>query len=318
MTTSANGHGRQAALRIAGFHVEPEAYKLVRDWSESRGHELVLLVTTPGPAPRTYLGYRQVVAAAPPPQEVLITTRFRRATPIIAAAKPDLILSYTFPTRLPDSLLSVAPLGALNLHPAPLPRYRGPNPHRMIYAGEATIGATLHRMATEFDAGPTLSVQEADLPPEPTIESVRALYDRLIVAALDEGVARAARGERGETQDETAASYAAGFTENDYWLDWRLPAGRLRRQAIALNLVEFRARAVIDGTPRLVLEVVPSPTDVEHGIATGTVLDRDGDRLVVQSGDGPVAITVGDQISDEIPEALRVSFKAPRRPVTHG
>ena len=316
-----NGAGRQG-LRIATFHVEPEAYRLVRDWAESRGHEIVLLVTTPGPAPRTYLGYRQVVAAAPPRTEILITTRFRRATPIIAAAKPDLILSYTFPYRLPDALLSVAPLGALNLHPAPLPRFRGPNPHRMIYEGDPTIGAALHRMAPEFDAGPTLSVQEAPLPEEPTIESVRALYDQLIVAALDEGVARAAWGERGEEQDDSAATYAAGFTPDDHWLDWRLPGDALRRRAIALNLVETRARAAIEGHARLVLMVAPVPEAeapyVRFGVQPGEVIGRDGDDLVVMAGDGPVRVQPGEPVNDVIPDALLVSYKAPRRPAAVG
>ena len=321
MTISPDPTGH-VALRIAAFHVEPEAYRLVRDWADSRGHEIVLLVTTPGPAPRTYLGYRQVVAAAPPRQEVLITTRFRRATPIIAAARPDLILSYTFPYRLPDTLLAVAPLGALNLHPAPLPRYRGPNPHRMIHAGEPTIGATLHRMATEFDAGPTLSVQEAALPADPTVETVRALYDRLIVAALDEGVARAARGERGEAQDDAAATYAAGFTEDDYWLDWRLPGETLRRRAIALNLVETRARAALDGNGRLVGAVTPVPEAdapyIRFGVQPGEIIGRDGDDLIVMAGDGPVRVEHGDPVGGAIPDALRVSFKAPRRPAGLG
>ena len=317
MTNPDNGTGPHG-LRIAAFHVEPEAYRLVRDWAESRGHEIVLLVTTPGPAPRTYLGYRQIVAAAPARQEILITTRFRRATPIIAAAKPDLILSYTFPYRLPDELLAVAPLGAVNLHPAPLPRFRGPNPHRMIYEGLPTIGAALHRMAPTFDAGATLSVQEAALPADLTIESVRALYDRLIVAALEEGVERAARGERGETQDESMVSYAAGFTDDDYWLDWRVPAETLRRQAIALNLVETRARAVIDGAARLVASVASVPEAeapyVRWPVQPGEVVGHDGAAVIVMAGDGPVRVAAGDPVSDAIPEALRVSFKAPRRP----
>ena len=317
MTDSSNGT-KPSGLRIAAFHVEPEAYRLVRNWAADCGHEIVLLVTTPGPAPRTYLGYRQIVAAAPARQEILITTRFRTATPIIIAAKPDLLLSYTFPYRLPDTLLGMAPLGAVNLHPAPLPRFRGPNPHRMIYEGDRTIGAALHRMAPEFDAGPMLSVQEAALPEEPTLESVRALYDHLIVAALDEGVARAARGEWGVEQDDGAATYAAGFTPEDYWLDWHLPGDTLRRQAIALNLVETRARAAIEQHARLVAAVAPiAEADapyVRFGVQPGDVIGRDGDDLIVMAGDGPVRVEAGDTVTESIPEGLRVSYKAPRRP----
>ncbi len=316
--TDSNDDKGPGGLRIAAFHVEPEAYRLVREWVADHGHEIVLLVTTPGPGPRTYLGYQQIVAAAPARQEILVTTRFRTATPIIAAAKPDLLLSYTFPYRLPDALLDVAPLGAVNLHPAPLPRFRGPNPHRMIYEGDRTIGAALHRMAPEFDAGAILSVQEAALPDAPTLESVRELYDRLIIAALDEGVGRAARGERGEEQDDAAATYAAGFGPEEYWLDWRLSGDTLRRQAIALNLVETRARAAIEQHARLVAAVAPvAEADapyIRFGVQPGEVVGRDGDRLIVMAGDGPVGVEVGDPVSDSIPEALRVSYKAPRRP----
>lgn len=303
-------------LRIAAFHVEPEAYKLVRDWAARAGHEIVLLVTTPGPPPRTYLGYRQVVAAAPVSTEVLITTRFRRATPIVAAARPDLILSYTFPSRLPDELIAVAPLGGVNLHPSPLPRFRGGNPHRMIYEGQPTIGATLHRMAAAFDAGPTLSVQEAALPAPPTVESVRALYERLILAALDDGVARAVAGEPGIPQDEARASLAPGFTDDEFWLDWRLPADKLRRQVVALNLVEPRALAVVAGTTRLIHAVTPARGGGPFPDGPpGAVLRRGGvGELIVMTGSGPAMVIVGDESMTAVPDSVRISFKAPRRP----
>lgn len=306
--------------RIAAFHVEPDAYRLVRDWAAERGYDIVLLVTTPGPKPRTYLGYQEIVASAPANQDILVTTRFKRAAKIVAAAEPDLILSYTFPYRLPDEMLNAAPMGAVNLHPAPLPRFRGPNPHRMIYEGYPTIGAALHRTVNEFDAGPLFSVQEAPLPENPTVENVRAAYNELILAALDEGVARALAGEQGEPQNEAEATYAAGFTEDDYWLDWERDAPTLQRQATALNLVETRARAMVDGTPRLIEEIAP----LRHGFVTvpssadagSVVANRDG-WLIVLSGDGPVAVRVADEPVAAAPDAEEeaVGHGAPAVPV---
>lgn len=292
--------------RIAAFHVEPDAYRLVRDWAAARGYEIVLLVTTPGPKPRTYLGYQEIVASTPPGQDILVTTKFKRAAKIVAATEPDLILSYTFPYRLPEEMLNAAPLGAVNLHPAPLPRFRGPNPHRMIYEGCPTIGAALHRSVKEFDAGPLYSVQEAPLPANPTVENVRALYNELLRAALDEGIERVLAGEPGGPQNEAEASYAAAFTEDEMWLDWERDAPTLQRQTTALNLVETRARALIDGTPRLIEEVAPLrqgfvsvPPSAEGG---QVVAKRDG-HLIVLAGDGPVAVRVADEPVAAVPSA---------------
>ncbi len=298
-------------IRIAAFHVEPEACLLVRDWAASRGHEIVLLVTTPGPLPRTYKGYQEIVAAAPPKQEVLVTTRFRRSAPIIAAAQPDLVLSYTVPYRLPQPIIDLAPLGAVNLHPAPLPRFRGPNPHRMIFDGEPTIGAALHRLAPEFDAGRLLSVHEAPLPADPTLESVRALYDRLILDSLDEGVARAIAGEPGEEQDPAAASYAAGFSPEDYTLDWALPVEVLRRRAIALNLVEDRATAVINGDTRRLATIEPVQREQNlKGSVPGAILSMDDRSATIRVADGVIRATFSGKGLDRTIGA-HVPLKAP-------
>ncbi|HEV2529907.1 MAG TPA: formyltransferase family protein [Thermomicrobiales bacterium] len=310
------GQSLSSSIRIAAFHVEPEACLLVRDWAAERGHEIVLLVTTPGPPPRTYKGYQEIVAGAPPRQEILVTTRFRRAAPIIAAARPDLVLSYTFPYRLPQAMVDLAPLGAVNLHPAPLPRYRGPNPHRMIFDGEPTIGAALHRLAPEFDAGRLLAVREAPLPDDPSLETVRDLYDRLIIEALDEGVARAIACDPGDEQDDAAASYAASFEPGDFLLDWSLPVDVLRRRAIALNLVEDRALAEIGGELHLVTAVDPIQNEhVPPDILPGTIVRADGDIVILRAGDGLVRVSLSS-VQPASSDVRAMPLKAPRHTVT--
>src|SRR5262245_16988004 len=46
----------------------------------------------------------------------------------LEGARPDLILSASFRALIPRDVLEVPPLGALNLHPSLLPRYRGRSP----------------------------------------------------------------------------------------------------------------------------------------------------------------------------------------------
>lgn len=276
-------------LRIVACHVEPEAYRLVTGWAWERGHEIPLVVTTPGPPPRTYHGYREIVAEAPAGQDVLVTTRLKRAVPLIAALAPDLLLSYTFPSRIPAELRAVPRLGAVNLHPTPLPRFRGPNPARMVYEAEPTIGATLHRTEEGWDTGAILGRAEGPVPAVPTVEALHAAWRELLVAALDEGIGRVVVGDRGEPQDDARASYAAAFSAEEHWLDWSWPAATLQRRAAALNLLVPRALALIDGVPVRVVDVRPLGHRQPPAGLAGTIEGEGGSRRIAVA-DGLVEV----------------------------
>src|SRR6266542_1748044 len=94
-------------LRVVAYCVLPPAYGLVREWAERHGHRLLLLVTTPGPPARRSSTYRDIVGMAPPEQDVLITTRPKRTSALVAALRPDIVLSFTFPYRLPPEVLEL-------------------------------------------------------------------------------------------------------------------------------------------------------------------------------------------------------------------
>ena len=111
--------------------------------------------------------------------------------------------------------------------------------------------------------------------------------ETLGLAALETGVARAVAGEPGEPQDESLASYAAPFTDEELWLNWDEPALTVQRRAAALNLAGPAARGRIDGETYLVWDV--RARSVPKTVASpGTVLQRAGDLLTIQVADGAV------------------------------
>ena len=279
-------------LRVVTFNVFPAAYELVAAWASRHGHRLVLLVTSPGPQGARYgVGHRELIAAAPPEQDILVTIRMRRtAAPAIAAQAPDLIVSATFPHRIPPEVTAIPRYGAVNLHPAPLPRGRGPAPQRLIYEGDRTAAAALHRIEPAFDAGAILSLHQRPLPAALTPEAIMGAWTDLLALALDEGTRRAIAGEPGEPQDETLATYAGPFTEEERWLSWDEPALTVQRRAAALNILGPTARARIDGHPVLLLDVRARP-GVGSPTSPGTVLDRAGDLVTVRVADGAVEAT---------------------------
>ena len=279
-------------LRIVTFNVLPFAFDIVTRWAAQAGHRLVLTVTTPGPTSRRGKSYQQIVASAPPELDVLVTTRLRKvALPLIRALEPDLIVSFTFPYRIPPEIRAVPRLGAVNLHPTPLPAYRGPNPMRLFYEGWPTMGATLHWMDDDFDTGLVLSQHTAPLPAQLTAGALVSTWGPLMMGALAEGTARAIAGEPGSRQDESAASYGGAFTESEHWLDLHESVQVLQRKSTALNILNpGSARVRIDGLPYALLEFEPL-SNVQNA-KPGSLIEQQEETLIVQAGDGQVRLVV--------------------------
>jgi methionyl-tRNA formyltransferase len=80
-----------------------------------------------------------------------------KAVAEIASYRPDLLVVMAYGQILPQSLLDVPRLGALNLHASLLPRHRGAGPvHAAILAGDAKSGVTVMWMDAGLDTGDIL------------------------------------------------------------------------------------------------------------------------------------------------------------------
>ena len=70
---------------------------------------------------------------------------------------PELLISVACPYILKDKLLAIPPRGCINIHHAPLPRYKGMMPtFWQLFHGEQQLGVTIHYMAANVDEGDAL------------------------------------------------------------------------------------------------------------------------------------------------------------------
>ncbi len=70
---------------------------------------------------------------------------------------PEFYIVVSYGKIIPKNILDIAPLGALNVHPSLLPRYRGPSPvHSQILQGEKNVGVTIMLLDEAMDHGPIL------------------------------------------------------------------------------------------------------------------------------------------------------------------
>lgn len=78
----------------------------------------------------------------------------------LADISADLVIMSCFPWRIPEMLLVIPKQGWWNLHPSPLPAYRGPTPiFWQAKAGESHIGVSLHQVTTNLDSGAIIGKQ---------------------------------------------------------------------------------------------------------------------------------------------------------------
>jgi methionyl-tRNA formyltransferase len=79
----------------------------------------------------------------------------------IASHKPDILISVACPFILKRPVLELPSSAALNIHHAPLPKYKGMMPtFWQMYHGERSVGITIHTMVEKLDEGSILH-QEA-------------------------------------------------------------------------------------------------------------------------------------------------------------
>jgi phosphoribosylglycinamide formyltransferase-1 len=107
----------------------------------------------------------------------------------IAAHAPDLIVLAGFMRILGPAVLAPWTGRIINIHPSLLPKYRGLHTHRRVLeAGDALHGASVHFVTGDLDGGPLIAQAEIAVLAGDTPEALaaRLLRDehRLLVATL--------------------------------------------------------------------------------------------------------------------------------------
>ena len=84
--------------------------------------------------------------------------------------KADVLVSVACPYILKNELLRLPPQGCINIHHAPLPRYKGMMPtFWQMFHGETTVGVTIHRMVAKLDEGTALLQDSMAIEPGETL-----------------------------------------------------------------------------------------------------------------------------------------------------
>jgi methionyl-tRNA formyltransferase len=233
----------------------------------------------------------------------------------LAAARPDVLLSWFWPQRIPENVLSLAPRGAFGVHPSLLPRLRGPDPYFWaILRDERETGVTLHRLHREYDTGHIIDARALAIDPDEHAFALAKRLDRPSLALLVSCAERLARGEalEGTPQNDALATDAPRPDDDLLAIEWDAPA------AAIVRLV--RAAAPFPGASALLgdeeVDVIAArvfaralPRALEPGDAVLTsqgvvVCTAEGGLLLTRVRDAEGTVYTGQAVATLFPEGL--------------
>ncbi len=261
-------------------------------------HEIVAVVTRPQ---RPAHGRRK---AEPSPVRDLALERGTRvlapdsvntdeARAEFEALRADLMVVCDFGQILAASTLATARQGGVNLHGSLLPAYRGAAPiNWALYHGETETGVSVIHMTPRVDAGPLIAQASTPIGPDETADELEERLSALGAPLVAEAIDAIARGEAEEIeQDPALVSKAPRLKKSDGLVDWSRSARALHDHVRAFvpwpRAFTFWLR---DGAEPL--RLVLGPLEVVEGSGTpGTVLEAEGERLVVAAGEGACRLT---------------------------
>jgi methionyl-tRNA formyltransferase len=138
---------------------------------------------------------------------------------IVQQERPDAVVVSSYDRILPPDVLHHCPF--VNVHYAPLPRYRGrANVNWAIINGEPDAYISIHSLEPDLDAGGILYQGRVPIGARDTVADVYRELNALQRDAIARAVRRRLAGDRGEPQDESAASYGCTRLPEDGEISW--------------------------------------------------------------------------------------------------
>ena len=145
---------------------------------------------------------------------------------------PQLLVVVAYGKILPQALLDIPTVAAINVHSSILPRYRGAAPiNWAILQGDTETGVTVQHLGAELDAGDIILVKKTPISPEEDAGELTRRLSFLGAEALGEAVAALANGTaRRIPQGEAVGPYAAMLSREMSPIDWNKPAQSIVNQ----------------------------------------------------------------------------------------
>lgn len=165
------------------------------------------------------------------------SVRTEEALELMRSLAPDVLCVVAYGKILPDAMLAIPRLGAVNVHGSLLPKYRGAAPIQWsVLNGDEYAGVTTMYLAHDMDAGDII-YREAT--PVGEYETAGELFDRLAAMGARLLVKTLAAMEAGsaprEAQNHAEATYVGQLDKSICPIDWEAGPREIVKHICGLN-----------------------------------------------------------------------------------
>jgi len=208
----------------------------------------------------------------------------------LAGWKPDMIAVAAFGRILPSAILSLPPLGCINVHGSLLPKYRGAGPIQWaIINGETETGITTMLMDEGMDTGAMLLQEAIPITADDTTGTLSPRLAELGGRLLVETIARLkADTLTPQPQDSSRATLAPLLNKEDGAIDWALPATTLANRVRGLSPWPGAYTTLAGGDRWAIWRALALPGPVTK--PPGIVVAITTEAIHVATGDGILAV----------------------------
>jgi methionyl-tRNA formyltransferase len=173
--------------------------------------------------------------------------------------KFDLFVVASYGRILPHALLDLPRLGALNVHPSLLPKYRGATPIQGAIAnGERETGVSIMLMDCGLDTGDLVLVKSVAIEPQETYGELHERLAAIGAGLLGEVLDLAAKAPLAHTTQTGEVSLTRPIAKEDLAIDWSWPPERIVNTVRAFS-PKPAARATLDGETVKILRAHVAP-----------------------------------------------------------
>jgi methionyl-tRNA formyltransferase len=191
---------------------------------------------------------------------------------------------------LPNWSLELPAVGAINVHPSLLPKYRGPSPIQwVILNGEERTGITIIKIAEKMDAGNIIYQEEASINAddnaitlsarlsERTSEILPEMIDNIKLCSLMKGI----------EQSSEEATYTPIITKDMGKINWGKKGAQIVRQVRAFVLWPTAYTFLND----VLLKIFDAEIGILHrDKLPGTILEKNREGILVATADGSILV----------------------------
>jgi methionyl-tRNA formyltransferase len=200
---------------------------------------------------------------------------------------PDLAIVVAFRV-LPRELYTIPTLGSFNLHASLLPKYRGAAPiHWAIMNGEKESGVSTFFLQDQVDTGSVLLQARVKIGED---ETAGELHDTLSEVGAEMVLQTVRLIELGKAQprlqDDARACPAPKIFKNDCRIDWKKPSHQVHDfiRGLSPHPASWTTHA------GKTIKIYRTKNTETPSNASGIVLQRTKDTLIVGTGSGAVSI----------------------------